>query len=318
MRVIRHLERVSPPLPRVVLTLGNFDGVHVGHEAIVRRAVAEARVLGGQAVVMTFHPHPIVIVAPDKAPPLIQPLRDRLAALRTFGPDVCVVQRFTPAFAQLEPGAFVHDLLLRRLELKHVVVGYNVNFGRNRSGGIETLRALGVQHGYAVDAVGPVTVDGLTVSSTELRRLVRLGDMRQVGRLLGRPYGLRGRVVAGDRRGRLLGFPTANLHLRDEVLLPVDGVYAAAALVGGRRQPAVLNVGVRPTFGGLRRTVEAHLLDWSGDLYGHWLELELIERLRGEMRHAGPEALRAAIAADVARAREVLATGAVDTAGSSG
>ena len=315
MRVIRHLEHVSPRLPRVVLTLGNFDGVHLGHQAIVRRAVAEARAVGGQAVVMTFHPHPIAIVAPAKTPPLIQPLRDRLAALRPLGADVCAVQRFTPAFAALVPEAFVRDFLLRRLDLAHVVVGYDVTFGRNRAGGIDTLRTLGAVHGFTVDTVGPVTVDALTVSSTALRRLVRAGDVRQVGRLLGRPYTLRGRVVGGERRGRLLGFPTANLHLRDEVLLPLDGVYAITARIDGRPLPAVLNVGVRPTFGTPRRAVEAHVLDWSGDLYGDWLEIELVERLRGEMRFAGLDALRTAIAADVERARAVLGGATAGTAG---
>lgn len=293
--------------PRRVVAIGTFDGVHVGHQAIVRRAMAEARALGGQAVVMTFHPHPIAIVAPEKTPPLIQPLRDRLAALRALGADACVAQRFTPAFARLEPAAFVEDLLLARLELKHVVVGYNVTFGRNRAGGMDTLRALGVRHGFAVDAVGPVSVDGLTVSSTELRRLVRAGDVRHVGHLLGRPYTLRARVVEGDRRGRQLGFPTANLRLRDEVLPPLDGVYAVTAALEGGQRAGVMNVGMRPTFDGLRRTVEVHLLDWSGDLYGRWLEVALVDRLRGEMRHPGPDALRAAIEADIARAREILA-----------
>lgn len=307
MRVIRHLEHVKPALSRVVLTLGNFDGVHLGHQAIIGRAQDEARGIQGQVVVLTFHPHPVAVLAPDKAPPFIQPLRDRLATLRAVGADVVVAQRFTPRFAALEPEAFVRAFLLRHLEVQHVVVGSNVSFGRNRAGTVETLRALGTRYGFAVDSVAPVTVDGTHVSSSELRRRLGAGDVRAAAALLGRPASLRGRVVGGERRGRTLGFPTANLHLRAGILLPADGVYAVWASVDGVSHPAVLNVGKRPTFGVLRRTVEAHLLDFDGDLYGRWLTLELVDRLRGEVRFAGPDELRQAIAADVARGRALLA-----------
>jgi riboflavin kinase / FMN adenylyltransferase len=309
MRVIRHLAHVAPPLRRVVLTLGNFDGMHLGHQAIVRRALHEARGVGGQVVVLTFHPHPIAVVAPDKAPPLLQTLHDRLARLRDLGVDVTVVQRFTPAFAALEPDAFI-QYLAAHLELLHVVVGYNVTFGHGRVGTVDTLEELGARYGFTVDAVGPVTVGEAQVSSTALRQLVAAGDVRRAGELLGRPYTLRGRVIRGEQRGRTLGFPTANLHQRPGLLLPADGVYAVHALLDGHSVPAVLNVGVRPTFGELRRTVEAFLLDFDGDLYGRWLTLELVERLRGERRFAGVDALRQAIAADVARTREVLAPAA--------
>ncbi len=307
MRVIRHLSHQAPALPRVVLTLGNFDGVHLGHQAIVQRAAREARAVGGQVVVLTFHPHPTSVLVPHRAPERIQSLHGRLLQLRSLGVEVAVVQRFTRAFASLEPEAFVRDLLLRRLELLHVVVGYNVSFGRDRAGSVETLRTLGAQYGFAVDAVGPVTVDGDHVSSTVVRRLLAAGDVRRVARLLGRSHQLRGRVVGGDRRGRTIGFPTANLHQQPGVLLPADGVYAVWATVDGVRRPAVVNVGVRPTFGELRRTVEAHLLDYDGDLYGRWLCIDLVERLRGEMKFSGPGALVAAIKADVVAARVHLA-----------
>jgi riboflavin kinase/FMN adenylyltransferase len=313
MRVIRHLTRQRTKLSRVVLTLGNFDGVHLGHQAILRAAVSQARAGGGQAVVLTFEPHPLAVLAPERAPAIIQPLHDRLVAIRTHGVDVTVLQRFTRSFASLEPEGFVRDFLLRHLELRHVVVGYNVNFGRDRAGSGETLRALGARLGFGVDIVGPVAVpgsrDGEQVSSTGLRTLLAEGDVGGASRLLGRPHALRGRVVVGDQRGRTLGFPTANLHLRRGILLPPDGVYAVQVEHDGVRYPGVLNIGIRPTFEGRRRTVEAHLLDFTGDLYRHWLVVHLIERLRGEQRFAGPEELRAAIAADVARARRVLAGG---------
>jgi riboflavin kinase/FMN adenylyltransferase len=171
---------------------------------------------------------------------------------------------------------------------------------------VDTLRSLGARYGFAVDDVGPVTVGETKVSSSGVRTLMEAGDVERARLLLGRPFALRGRVVRGEQRGRTLGFPTANLHRRGGLVLPADGVYAARAVLDGVRHDAVLNVGVRPTFGELRRTVEAFLLDFDGQLYGRWLGLELIERLRGEQRFAGPEALRQAIAADVARARDVL------------
>ncbi|HJQ85296.1 MAG TPA: bifunctional riboflavin kinase/FAD synthetase [Candidatus Binatia bacterium] len=317
MRVIRHLVRLPQKVGRTVLTLGNFDGMHLGHQAIVHAAVERAATLGAQAVALTFEPHPIAVLAPDRAPPMIQTLHDRLAALRDLGIDATILQRFTHAFSQLDAEAFVTDFLLGHVALAHVVVGYNVNFGRGRAGSAETLRALGDRLGFGVDVVGPVTApgDAEQVSSTRLRDLLRAGDMRAARRLLGRPYALRGRVVVGDRRGRTLGFPTANLHVRRGLLLPPDGVYAVVArLPGGGRQAGVLNIGIRPTFGGRRRTLEAHLLDFEGDLYRAWLGIEVIERLRGETTFSGVDALRSAIAADVARARRILAHDVAATA----
>jgi riboflavin kinase / FMN adenylyltransferase len=307
MRVVRHLARLPRPLDRAVLTLGNFDGVHLGHQAILRSAVERARAEGGQAVVLTFEPHPLAVVAPERAPAVIQPLHDRLAMLRELGIDVTVLQRFTRRFAALDPEAFVREFLLRHLVLRHVVVGDNVNFGRDRAGSAATLRQLGARLGFGVEVVGPVTVGAEQVSSTVLRAVLERGEVGEARRFLGRAYSLRGRVVVGDRRGRTLGFPTANLHLRRKLLLPADGVYAVTAESEGRRHAGVMNIGVRPTFAGRRRTVEVHLLDFTGDLYRRWLVVRVIERLRGEAAFAGPDALRAAIAADVARARRVLA-----------
>lgn len=309
MRVVRHLERVSTRLGPVVLTLGNFDGVHLGHEAIIRRAVAEARGRGAQAAVLTFHPHPVTVLAPERASSRIQSLHDRLERFRVLGADLAVVRRFTRRFADVGAEAFVTDFLLPRLDVVHVVVGHNVSFGRRREGTAETLRELGARYGFGVEAVGPVSAAGEQVSSTALRRVLAAGDVQHAAALLGRPHALRGRVVDGDHRGRLLGFPTANLHRKPGVLLPPDGVYAVRARVDGTAHDAVMNIGVRPTFGEMRRTVEVHVLDFDGDLYRRWMVVELIARLRGEQRFAGVDALRAQIAADVARARQLLGAG---------
>src|SRR5947199_374114 len=255
MRVVRHLARRPERLPGSVLTLGNFDGAHLGHQAIVRRAVARAREAKGLAVALTFEPHPVAVLAPGRAPLMLQTLHDRLASLAGLGVDVTVIQRFTRAFAALDPEAFVRDFLLRHLELEHVVVGYNVKFGRDRAGTSETLRALGARLGFGVEVVGPVATagDGEQVSSTRLRALLQAGDMPRARALLGRPYALRGRVVVGDRRGRTLGFPTANLHLRAGLLLPPDGVYAVGALEGRGGPPAGPSPGLGPHPGTARR-----------------------------------------------------------------
>jgi riboflavin kinase / FMN adenylyltransferase len=309
MRVIRHLARRTERLGPSILTLGNFDGMHLGHQAIVQTAVQEARTRGALAVALTFEPHPLAVLAPERAPPMLQTLHDRLASLRNLGVDATVLQRFTPRFAGLEPEPFVRDFILAHVTLAQVVVGYNVNFGRARAGSAETLRALGERYGFGVDVVGPVQAGagGEQVSSTRLRELLAAGDLPGVRRLLGRPWALRGRVVVGDRRGRTLGFPTANVHVRSGLLLPPDGVYAAMVSTAAGSRAAVVNIGLRPTFAGRHRTVEAHVLDFTGDLYRRWLVVEVVERLRGEERFDGPDALRAAIAADIARARRVLA-----------
>lgn len=309
MQIVRHLKAWSRPRRPVVLTLGNFDGVHRGHAAILERTAVEAARRGLLATAFTFEPHPIAVLAPDRAPPRLQTLHDRLACFRDAGMDLVVVQRFTKAFSRYSARAFVEDLLLATFRIEHVVVGHRVSFGRGRSGDAATLRLLGERHGFDVESIGPVTVDGDEASSTAVRQALGEGDMRHAARLLGRPWSLRGRVGPGDGRGRTLGFPTANVHLRASLALPPDGVYAARVRAPAAVHAAVANLGRRPTFDGRTRVLEVHVLDFEGDLYGTWLRVELVERLRGEERFSGPDALRAAIEADVARARVLLAGG---------
>jgi riboflavin kinase/FMN adenylyltransferase len=306
MRVVRHLEACTGPRRRVVLTLGNFDGVHLGHRAILDRTSSEARRRGVDSAVFTFEPHPVAVLAPDRAPPRLQTLHDRLACFREAGMDVVVVQRFTKAFSRHAADAFVADVLLAGFAVTHVVVGHRVSFGRGRSGDASTLRRLGEHHGFSVESIGSVAVDGDEASSTAVRAAVQSGDARRAARLLGRPWSIRGRVGRGDGRGRTIGFPTANVHLRSSLVLPPDGVYAAWVEVGAATYGGVLNLGMRPTFAGRARTLEVHVLDFDGDLYGAWLVVHFVERLRGEERFDGPDALRSAIAKDVARAGALL------------
>ncbi|MGH7822975.1 MAG: bifunctional riboflavin kinase/FAD synthetase [Candidatus Binatia bacterium] len=306
MRVIRHIEGASVRFRRPVVTLGNFDGVHLGHREILRRVVGEARARDGEAVVITFFPHPTAVLAPDRAPPPIASLRERLASFREAGIDVVVARHFTKAFSRLSPQEFVDRYLVGAVGAVKVIIGHSVSFGRGRAGGAETLREAGGRAGFAVEVVGPVRVDGIDVSSTAVREHVGKGDMPLARRLLGRPYGIGGRVISGDRRGKALGFPTANIRPRVPVLAP-DGVYAVRVEHEGRRIPGIANIGRNPTFGeGRPRGVEAHLFEFEGELYGRWIRVLLVERIREERRFPSADALVEQIRRDVERARSVL------------
>jgi riboflavin kinase/FMN adenylyltransferase len=306
MQVIRHLEACERRFRSPVATLGNFDGVHRGHQEILSRVVRQARESGREAVLITFFPHPTSVLAPSRAPAALGSLGERLERFREVGVDVVVLQHFTPAFAALDADEFIERYLVRRLEVAKVVIGHSVNFGRARGGSARTLTDAGARLGFAVEVVGPVKVDGIAVSSTAVRERLAAGDLIVASRLLGRAYAVEGRVVRGDRRGQALGFPTANVRPRTAVLVP-DGVYAVRLRWNGERRDGVANVGRNPTFGqGRARTLETHLFDFAGELYGRALRVEFVDRLRGERKFASPHELVEQIREDVARAREVL------------
>lgn len=314
MIVHRHVERVGRRLVRPVLTLGSFDGVHRGHQAIMRRVVESARACGGTAVALTFHPHPLAVLAPERAPLQITDWRARLARIAATGIDAVVAQRFTRRFSEIDPVDFVERLLVAGLGVHGVIVGHRVSFGYRRAGNAETLERLGRRHGFAVEVIGPVRVGEAEVSSSAIRRAIAAGDIAHAAALLGCAPIVAGRVVAGDRRGRTLGFPTANLDPGGWVL-PPDGVYAVEAVVDGVAHPAVANLGRKPTFGEHARRLEVHLIDWDGDLYGRRVEARFGQRLRGEMKFAGVAELVAQIGRDVAAARAVFAGAGGDACG---
>jgi riboflavin kinase/FMN adenylyltransferase len=306
MQVIRHLEASGVRFHSTVTTLGNFDGVHVGHQEILSRLVRQAGERRAQAVVVTFFPHPTAVLAPARAPAALGSLHERLARMRELGVDTVVLQHFTRAFASLDASEFIERYLVQRLGAAKVIIGHSVNFGRARGGSAATLEEAGRRLGFEVEIVGPVTVAGTVVSSTEVRQRLAAGDVTASATVLGRPYAVEGRVVVGDRRGHTLGFATANLRPRAPILVP-DGVYAVRARWNGETRSGVANVGRKPTFGqGRERTLEAHLFDFTGDLYGRRLRVELVERLRGEIRFPSPQALVEQIRRDAERAREVL------------
>lgn len=292
-----------------VVTIGNFDGVHRGHLALIACTTAEATQRGARAVALTFDPHPAAVLRPDAVPAALQSLEERTALLRESGCDEVIVVPFDAAFAAQGPEEFVDRLLVDRLAAQLVVVGTNFRFGRAAAGDVALLIALGEQRGFGVEAVGLVDLGDGPVSSSALRSQLAAGDVEVVARGLGRPFSLTGEVVHGEGRGRTIGIPTANVAVAQGRALPADGVYACwAGTDGGDRTAAVVNVGWRPTFAGTSRSIEAHLLvDGGPDLYGQRLTLEFIARVRGEQRFDGAEALVARIHEDVRVARERLA-----------
>jgi len=305
MRIIRGLESFPPEGPGTVVALGVFDGVHLGHRAILETARERGRRTGLEALACTFDPHPLEVLEPERAPAPLATLEERLALIAELGLDATVVVAFTPELARMEPEAFVKDVLVGRLRAREVVLGFNHTFGRGARGDARLLRALGERLGFAVHVMPPLVVDGQPVSSSAIRAALEQGDVERARRYLGRPYALAGEVVAGAGRGRALGVPTANLRPERPVLLP-RGVYAAHAETGAGRYAAVVNIGVRPTFGETTPVVEAHLLDFAGVLYGQRLRLAFAARLRDERRFPDVEALRRQIAEDIAAARRHL------------
>ena len=296
--------------PAAAVTVGNFDGVHRGHQALVKAALDRARAHHDVCLALTFDPHPAAVLNPDRAPRSLLTFAQKAELLAALGVDVLTVLPFTPATAALAPEDFAARILVGALRARSVVVGEGFRFGRARAGDVVALGRLGQQLGFEVVAVPAVLQDGHRVSSTRIRERLLAGDVAAAAVLLGRPYFVEGRVVRGDGRGRTLGIPTANLAVENEIA-PKEGVYAARVTLpaGGPPRPAVANLGRRPTFGGRDLTLEAHLLDFEGDLYGERLRLSFEARLRDEKGFPGREALVAQIHADVRAAREVLAGG---------
>lgn len=306
MEIVRGLESYPPDSPPSVVALGAFDGIHLAHQKILATARERARALGVIALALTFEPHPLVVLQPERAPiPITEP-SENLARIAAQGVDVTVVVPFTLEFSLIEAEAFVRDVLCHRLKAREVVVGFNHTFGRGARGDARLLVELGSKYGFVVRVIPPLSVDGVAVSSSAIRAALGAGDVARARRFLGHPYTVRGRVLRGKGRGRQLGFPTANLKPERELIL-APGVYAARATWEGGSAGAVVNVGVRPTFGEGEYWVEAYLLEFSDDLYDKVLALDFLERIRPEQKFPDAEALRAQVARDVARAAQLLA-----------
>lgn len=294
--------------------MGNFDGLHRGHAALIGDARERARAAGVPAAVLTFEPHPRSVFMPGGEPFRLTPLRVKEREIARLGVDLLFVQHFDRAFAEKSAESFVDEVMLGTIGVSHVVVGHDCTFGNRRRGTPDLLRAAGAEHGFGVTVIEPVcSADHAVYSSTHIRELLKAGKPREAAAQLGRPWEIDGRVTVGDRRGRLLGFPTANIAL-GEYLRPALGVYAVQIAgdgnddpLGGNTLDGVANLGLRPTVGGHRPRLEAHLFDFDGDLYSRHLRVFLIDFIRPERKFSGLDELQAQIGEDAARAREILA-----------
>jgi len=285
-----------------VLTLGVFDGLHLGHQLIVRAVVERARATNAVPTVITFDPHPRAVLHPVSAPPLLQTFDQKLEAFGVLGIEQAIVIRFDAEFAQIRAEEFLREVVRERLQAKEVYLGRGFAFGRNREGNIELLKAVSEQLGFHADEVAEVRLRGQRISSSRIRELLAEGRVNLARRMLGRPYGVEGRVVRGDERGRTLGFPTANVQPHNRVI-PRHGVYVTATLIEGTWRRSVTNVGTRPTFeSDAGPSVETYVMNWQGDLYGDVVRVRFLHRLRAERKFASVVQLKTQIERDVGRA----------------
>jgi riboflavin kinase / FMN adenylyltransferase len=302
MRIFESLD-FSERFVNPVLTIGNYDGLHLGHRRIIEKIQEKAFDLNGTSMLMTFHPHPLTILRPDKCIGLITPLHVKKRLIEEAGIDVLIIIPFTDDFRHVTPEAFVDDLLVKKLGIKGLIVGYDFKFGKEGKGNVEYLASLSTEYGFFFEIQGAITFDGEKVGSNRIRKMIQEGDVGKAALHLDRPYMIEGTVVKGEGRGRTIGFPTINLKT-EFPLIPKRGVYITDVDVGGKRYPAVTNIGYNPTFDGQSLTIETYILDFSGDLYDRNIALYFLERVRDEVRFSGVDELKERIWKDVEAARE--------------
>ena len=305
MEIEQELANITPQ-GETLLTIGVFDGVHAGHRYLLERLqqrAAEKNLLSG---VVTFNPHPQSVLHPHNQLPWLSSLEDRVRAFQELGIKIVAVLTFTTKVAQLSAREFM-PLVKKQLRMRGIMVGPDFTLGRGGEGNINLLRALGREMEFSVEVIPPFTINGEVVSSTLIRRALAQGDMRKVERLMGRCFYLGGKVITSDKRGRVLGFPTANLDIKPQQALPGNGIYATIAQVDGKQFASATNIGIRPTFGEGEKAVETHLLNYKGDLYGKDMRLEFVQKLRDEQRFPSSEELKAQIEKDVREVEAILA-----------
>jgi riboflavin kinase/FMN adenylyltransferase len=305
MQIVRHIDDPGLNLSASVVTLGNFDGIHLGHQALIGGAVAEAKKLAIPSVVLTFEPHPLKVLVPERAPKMLLTHKDKMQLLHGLGVDVVVIQNFDLTFAKLAAADFVRIFLVDQLKARKIWVGRDLRFGHGRQGSVAELENWGRAQGFGVTTVDAVVVDGVRVSSSRIRSLVMEGQVEAVAPLMGRYHFVSGRVVAGHKRGREIGFPTANIAARTEVL-PADGIYATLIELADRRLLSVSSIGVNPTFGDGPRTLESYVLNFAEDIYDEAVRLSFVRRIREEKKFASVEALIGQINRDVDYAETIF------------
>lgn len=307
MREITDITTFTTQQP-TVLTIGTFDGVHLGHQKIVERVVTTARQEGLLATVFTFFPHPRMVVQHDKGLKLIHTSEEKKQLLQQLGVDLLVVQPFNEAFAQLSAEEFVSTILVQRLNVKKVIIGYDHRFGRNRTANIDDMRLFGEKYGFAVEEISVQEVDEVSVSSTKIREALNKGDVTTAEHYLGTPYSLTGRVVHGLKLGRILGYPTANIQVTEDYkLIPKDGVYAVYSYISGRKVYGMMSIGKNPTIEGKGASIEVYFFDFNGDLYDQKLTIEFVQYLREEQKFATIDLLKKQLQDDETAARKAIA-----------
>ncbi len=304
MLLITELKDLPQRFTNSILTLGNFDGLHRGHQELIRMVIGRAKETGGVSMVVTFRPHPLKILCPEKCPPLISIYEEKIRLFEELGIDVLVKIPFTLAFAQMAPDAFVREVLCGMLGAREIFVGANYRFGRERMGTVKTLQDLGRECGFVVREIEQISLGGEVISSTKIRQLLKNGEVEHASRLLGRHYVITGVVVRGDGRGRMLGFPTANIAPKHEII-PAYGVYAVRVFVRERFYPSIANIGVRPTFGKEALSIEVYLFDFDEDLYGEEISVYFLEKIRDEKKFSCIEDLVGQIRRDTECARRI-------------
>jgi riboflavin kinase/FMN adenylyltransferase len=310
MQLITDLSKIPEKFTNTVITLGNFDGLHLGHQQLIRMVIERARELKALSMVVTFRPHPLKILAPEKCPALISIYEEKIRLFEKLGLDVLVKIPFTLDFSFMPPRDFVKNILCDLLGAKEIFVGYNYRFGKGRAGNVQRLREFGDQFGFTVREIEQISLNGEVISSTEIRNILKNGEVEHAARLLGRHYAITGIVVKGDGRGKVIGFPTANIAPKHSII-PANGVYAVRIAARDTCYDGVANIGLRPTFDKKDLTIEVHIFDFHEDLYGEEVTVCFIHKIREEKKFAHAEALIQQIQSDIGTAKQYLADHAV-------
>jgi len=311
MKIFRQIEDQSLSTLGSVVTMGNFDGIHSGHQALISSTVEEAKQLGYDSIVLTFEPHPLKVLAPDRAPRLILSYEDKMALFQSFGVNLVIAQSFDRQFASISADDFVRRFLVERLKVRKLWVGRDLRFGQGRKGNVDDLLRLASENGFEVGVLDPILLEGERISSSRIRQLLEEGRVDEVRPLLGRFHFVSGTVVKGHRRGRELGFPTANISSQTEVM-PPDGIYATLFDVRNKQWLSISSIGVNPTFGDGPRTVESFIFDFDGDIYGESVKLSFVKRIREERKFTIVNDLIGQINEDVKCAKAIFKDSAID------
>ncbi len=311
MEIIEGIENIQKPFRNPVITLGNFDGIHIGHQRIFQKVIDTAKRMGGESVAITFEPHPLKVLSPERCPPLITPFRKKMMFMEQTGIEKVLCLRFTKTFSEISPPDFIKTILLERVGAKKIIIGYNYRFGKGKAGTVDSLKKICASFGIDVEVVEAFIIDDIPVSSSKIRELIREGEVEKATKLLGREYLIIGKVIPGTQRGRHLGFPTANLEMTEE-LYPKTGVYAVRVEWNHQCFNGLANLGFNPTFQTQILSLEVHLLNFNQEIYGEEIQVSFIRRIRNEVRFSSLQGLIDQIKRDIEWANQNVFSKSVD------